>query len=38
MDKVGKLNRVLDEKDGHVVAHEIPHTSVGVELQYIVER
>ena len=32
MDQVGKLDRVLDEEHRHVVADEVPHAFVGIEL------
>ena len=32
MDQVGKLHRVLDEEDRHVVADQVPVAFVGVEL------
>jgi len=31
MDKIGKLDRILDEEDGDVVANEIEIALVGVE-------
>jgi hypothetical protein len=31
MDEIGKLDRILDEEDGNVVADEIEITLVGVE-------
>src|SRR3984893_14977065 len=32
MDQVGKLYRVLDEEDGHIVAYEAPNPFAGIKL------
>lgn len=32
VDKIGKLNRILDEEDGNIVTHAVPYAFVGIEL------
>jgi hypothetical protein len=31
MDQVGKLDRVLDEEDRHIVADEVPDPFIGIK-------
>lgn len=33
VNKVGELDSILDEKDRHVVANQVPITLLGVELR-----